>query len=804
MAPSVSTTRPSADSSDEEDLRGRTRAFLKGWRAGLRRWQPERAALLYDELEQLAARAEAQNLAFITQPVLELAVYLSSFIDTDTAPNVGQRENLERLVGRLAAAVGENPAGQKAGAEHTHYRLAFILGAEGQGVPGLAEQLGQRGWIVRPFHETAPLLVALTQVSPDLLAVDEAFADRTHSLVAAIQRRRHPHSDPALCVIVAADTDSERTQFALRAGADSVLTERDPIALVGLLETLLAQRRSLEYRVLIVEDDRAQAKWFESILGLRGIVTLVCDDPARVPERVAEFNPDLVLMDLHLPGTNGIEVARRIREQAANAFLPIVFLSAEHDVDVRFEAIRVGADDFITKPVKPGHLLASVESRIKRARELRAGRRENRGERRGIFASREVMAREILRASHDADGRAFAVALIAVDDTGDVLHRIGFVNAGILPQQLAAAIAAELAGSPLLCAWGELHFLVLVHATEGGDLREQLEGARSRLDTRTWLSGESPLRLHFSLGCARVPADLARVEGLLERVRTLCRQAQQAGGARCEFDRPEPQREDGGDPRERMLRALLQARDIRGVTRFEFQPLLPVTGLVTGIYEARALLQPPNATKISGLSRAEYLPAASELGVLAQTERQMLAALLDRVGERYPTHAELHLQAPVAVATVLQASFAPWLAAELQARHISSGTLTLELGAAEVAEAFLRLRNVLPDLQRAGVRLALDGRGESPAAITRLLDLEDLAFVKFAASADESAAQAKWEPWSAAIAKARTLGKIVIACDVPSLSDLGVLVRLGVHYVQGDTLTPWMSDWTFDFPEAAY
>jgi PleD family two-component response regulator/EAL domain-containing protein (putative c-di-GMP-specific phosphodiesterase class I) len=801
MSAAAPTTNSADDSSGDQALRNRARAFLKAWRAGLRRrWQLERAAQLHEELEQLASRAQAQDEPALAQAALELAVYLGSFTDTATAPNVGQRERLDRLLQGLAEAAGENPPAAATGAEHAQHHQAFILCAAGRGVPGLAEQLGRRGWLIRPFREPAALLAALAEVSPDLLAVDEAFADRTHALMAAVQRRRHPHSDPALCVVLAEDTDSERTQFALRAGADSVLTGRDPIALVGQIETLLAQRRSLEYRVLIVEDDRPQATLCESILRLRGVATLVCDDPAQVPERIAEFNPDLVLLDLHLPGMNGIELARRIRERAANAFLPIVFLSAERDVDTRFEAIRAGADDFIIKPVKPSHLLASVESRIKRARELREGRRENRGERRGIFASREVLAREILRAAHDADG-AFALALIAVDAAEDVLRRIGFVNAGILPPQLAAAIAAELAGSPLLCAWGELHFLALLHAPDAAALRQQLDAARSRLDSRTWLSGDTPLRLGFSLGCVRVPARLDSVDALLERARDLLRQAQQAGGARCELDL-EPPVEAADDPRRRMLRALLKTRDFAAVARFEFRPLLPVAGLVAGIYEARALLQPPNATRIAELTRAEYLPVAKELGLLGQADRQTLAVLLDRIRARPAIAAELHLQVPLAVATVLEGSFAPWLAAELRRQELSGATLTLQLGAAEVGDALLRLRGVLPELQRAGVRLALDGRGESPAVIEPLLDLEDFAFVKFAAASQDSSAQARWEPWSRAVAKARTLGKIVIACDLPGLSDLAILVRLGVHYVQGDTLAPWLPDWTFDFSQA--
>ena len=95
-------------------------------------------------------------------------------------------------------------------------------------------------------------------------------------------------------------------------------------------------------RVLIVEDDRGQAKFCESILRHRGMLTRVCEDPAAVPAALSDFKPDLVLLDLYLPGSNGIEIAQRIRE-SGHAFLPIVFLSGELDPDLRFDAIRMGA-----------------------------------------------------------------------------------------------------------------------------------------------------------------------------------------------------------------------------------------------------------------------------------------------------------------------------------------------------------------------------------------------------------------------------------------------------------------------------
>src|SRR4029078_8124781 len=102
----------------------------------------------------------------------------------------------------------------------------------------------------------------------------------------------------------------------------------------------------------------------------------------------------------------------------------------------------------------------------------------------------------------------------------------------------------------------------------------------------------APLQLRFTISCARVPAALARVEELLERVRDACRDAQRSGGARSGVEREEGTvAEPDEDPRQRLLRALLQATEFGGVVRFGFQPLLPVTGLIAGIYDGRAALQ---------------------------------------------------------------------------------------------------------------------------------------------------------------------------------------------------------------------
>jgi DNA-binding response OmpR family regulator/EAL domain-containing protein (putative c-di-GMP-specific phosphodiesterase class I) len=793
-------------STGDRALRQRTQAFVRDWRASIgRQWQVEQAGALYEELERLAELADAQGDADVADPVLELTAYLCSFVDRNSKPNPAQLQGLETLIERLADASGDktarNPRKPAVAVESAH-RQVFYLRESAHEIPGLAALLGQQGAVVRPFLDRASLLRALDEVSPDVVLVGEKFEADINAVMEAVQRLRPAHREPPLCLLLASQTDPTRTLFVQRAGADAVVVERDPIALSAQIDGLLAQRRALGYRVLIVEDDRSQAKFCESILRHRGMLTHVCEDSSAVPAALSDFKPDLVLLDLYLPGSNGIEIAQRIRE-SGHAFLPIVFLSGELDLDLRFDAIRMGADDFITKPIKPRHLVTAVESRIRRTRELAAAQVDRRGERRGNLSGRDVLAAEVMRAAREESERCPALALFAVDDVESVLRSSGFVASSTLSQQLAGVLAAELHGERSLCAWGELRFLVLLHADDQLALREQLEALRRKLEERPWLSEQSPVHLHVSLGCARLQPQLAGIEDALERVRSLLANAQAAGGARCEFDLREAGPQAGEDPQVRLVRALLRAPSVRGTAHFEFQPFVPLAGQIAGQYEARMALKPPKSRQVKLLQREEWLPIARELELVAHADRHFLRGVIERVRERHVQGQDLRLYLPIAASSLFDPAFAPWLAAEFGAQAVPSNTLALEFDAADVRAELPRLRGMLEPVQRVGVRLALTAGSGFEADLGKLLALDAFGVIKFArAGAADAKPEAAWEPWSKAIAEARSLGKIVVASDVAGMADIGVLLRLGVHYAQGEALSGWLAEWDFDFAEA--
>ena len=119
----------------------------------------------------------------------------------------------------------------------------------------------------------------------------------------------------------------------------------------------------MKSRVLVVDDDPALAEMLTIVLRGEGFETAVVSDGTRALPAVRDTQPDVVLLDLMLPGMNGIDVCRAIRAESG---APIVMLTAKSDtVDVVL-GLESGADDYVVKPFKPKELVARIRARVRR------------------------------------------------------------------------------------------------------------------------------------------------------------------------------------------------------------------------------------------------------------------------------------------------------------------------------------------------------------------------------------------------------------------------------------------------------
>ena len=123
-------------------------------------------------------------------------------------------------------------------------------------------------------------------------------------------------------------------------------------------------------KVLVVDDDTAIAEMIGIVLRAEGFEPSFCADGSEAVAAFHSARPDLVLLDLMLPGMDGIEVCARIREESG---VPIIMLTAKSDTTDVVKGLESGADDYIVKPFNPKELVARIRTRLRPASSDAAG-----------------------------------------------------------------------------------------------------------------------------------------------------------------------------------------------------------------------------------------------------------------------------------------------------------------------------------------------------------------------------------------------------------------------------------------------
>ena len=116
-------------------------------------------------------------------------------------------------------------------------------------------------------------------------------------------------------------------------------------------------------RVLIVDDDVALAEMLGLVLRREGFIPSVVTSGSAALADIRRENPDVVLLDLMLPGRDGVDVCRDLR---AESDVPVIMLTARSDTIDIVRGLEVGADDYVVKPFKPAELVARVKARLRR------------------------------------------------------------------------------------------------------------------------------------------------------------------------------------------------------------------------------------------------------------------------------------------------------------------------------------------------------------------------------------------------------------------------------------------------------
>jgi DNA-binding response OmpR family regulator len=173
---------------------------------------------------------------------------------------------------------------------------------------------------------------------------------------------------------------------------------------------------STKRRVLVVDDEENVTHLVSSALRFDGFETMTADSGTAALHKIAEYDPDLVVLDVMMPGRDGFGVLQELR--ASGSQVPVIFLTARDAATDRVSGLRAGADDYVVKPFRVAELLARVRALVRRgAREHRAteagGVRVDPASRRAWQDGREL----------DLTPKEFDLLALLVSEAGTVVRR---------------------------------------------------------------------------------------------------------------------------------------------------------------------------------------------------------------------------------------------------------------------------------------------------------------------------------------------------------------------------------------------
>lgn len=557
------------------------------------------------------------------------------------------------------------------------------------------------------------------------------------------------------------------------------------------------------FRVLVVEDDRSQALFAQSVLSGAGIEAIVENDPFAVLGRLPEVRPDLILMDLHLREMDGIALTQRIREQPHLQLLPIVFLSGDPDPERQYEVLAIGADDFLTKPIRPRHLIAAVSNRIARARQ----------QARALGLSHPPLAAPAPAPSAASDGRtnpdtglptrqyllqqldaqlaargAGGVFFIEVAGAIGLRERYGYASFERLMAR-AGHLLLTAARPHALARLNDNSFLAVAPGLDPAACAALAATLRDGLAAEALPAGEKDtVHLRGVVGHAPLDAGFASSAEAIDAVERTTLEARLLPGAIARWQ-PRP------DPTEQEHLKLLE-----GHLEPAYQPIVAVAGSHSAQFQVLLRLRQPNGTL---LPAAQVIPAAEAAGRITDLDQQVMEHALDLLDRYRHATSPMRLFVTQSARTLMADGFADWIEQSLKRRQLGGSALVIDIRMPDALVHGFVLAQVADRLAQSGVRMCLS-QFEACNDANALLTMLPVAYVRLSARfANDHADPMVRQLLASTQTLARSVGAELVAQQVEDPQAAAAMWMSGIDYIQGNMVQSVGNDLDFDFHNAS-
>lgn len=270
--------------------------------------------------------------------------------------------------------------------------------------------------------------------------------------------------------------------------------------LISHLEAVVNKEKSAQPRVMLIDDDKELCSLMKLELESQGMQVSILHDVRNIVSELYEFRPELLLLDMEMPEYSGIDIALLVRQNVQFESLPIVYLSAERNLDKQTEALLFDADDFLVKPISNERLVSAIRSRVQRARNL-----EQLISKDGLTGLlkhatiKEHAERELMRARRDES--PISMVMLDIDYFKHVNDTYGHATGDTVIASLAALLRHRFRQTDIVGRYGGEEFLVIFPNTQEHEAVKIVDAIRIAFSEIQFSADNQTFCCTLSAGC---------------------------------------------------------------------------------------------------------------------------------------------------------------------------------------------------------------------------------------------------------------------------------------------------------------
>jgi diguanylate cyclase (GGDEF)-like protein len=482
---------------------------------------------LSEEARSLAEQ-EAHKLAgslgmFGSDEGSRLAKEIEALFKSGVEWEAAQKQYLVQLVQALGEEMQRLDGGEyaelpSANQDVENYPLLLVVDLE----RSLTEQLAieATSWGIRVAatdgYNSAQLREYILKSRPDAVLVDLTNRNsqkRGLGLLAQLNALTPPI--PAIA-IAQGDNLIERVKIARLGGRRILHQPLSPVQVLECTTQLLQHRSADQATIMAVDDDPQILTALQTLLTPWGLKVFTLDHPLRFLEVIKTTAPELLILDVEMPQISGIELCQVVRNDPNWSGLPILFLTAHTDGDIRQQVFAAGADDYVSKPIVAAELVTRILNRIERSRLLRSLSEID--PLTGIPNRRKSTA-NLMQLLHECEvaSQPLCFAIVKPNNLKQINRQYGHAAADRILSQLGEILRRTFHREDTIGRWGGSEFALGMSGMTKNEGKRRLFEVLKQLRQREFITPDgTPLRLSFSFGIVQYPQNGADLQTLYQ------------------------------------------------------------------------------------------------------------------------------------------------------------------------------------------------------------------------------------------------------------------------------------------------